>query len=72
MLENGFDQMLPPETITYNERGFQSTIDLVFGSQQIRENMIKCDISQEYDHNSDYMPISSEWNLQLKEKIEIP
>lgn len=64
--------MLPPGTITYIERGFQSTIDLVFGSRQTRENIIKCDKSQEHDHDSDHMPISSEWNLQLKEKIEIP
>ncbi len=71
MLENGLDQILSPGTITYNERGFKSTIDLVFGSRQIRENMIKCDISQEHDHDSDHMPIFSEWNLQVKEEIEI-
>lgn len=63
MLENGLDQLLSPRTITYNERGFKGTMDLVFGSQQIWKNMIRCDISQEHDHDSDHMPILSEWNL---------
>lgn len=39
MLKNGLDQLLSPGTITYNERGFKGTMDLVFRSRQIRKKI---------------------------------
>ena len=62
--------MLPPGTTTYSERGAKNTIDLVFGSDWLRENMASCDISQDHDHDSYHMPILLEWNLQIREKSE--
>lgn len=70
MLEKILEQVLPPETVIYSERGGKNTIDLVFGSEGLRENMVFCDISQDYDYDSDHMPILSEWKLQVQEKSE--
>lgn len=60
MLEKGLEQILPSGIVTYSERGAKTTIDLVFGSEWLRENMVSCDISQDHDHGSNHIPILSE------------
>lgn len=60
MLEKGLEQILPSGIVTYSERGGKTTIDLVFGSEWLREKMVSCDISQDHDHGSDHIPILSE------------
>lgn len=57
MLEKRLEQILLKETITYSERKAKSTIDLIFESKWLWENMVFCDISQDHDHDLDHMPI---------------
>lgn len=35
-----------------------------------QENMVSCNTNYDYDHDSDHIPIFSEWNLQVQEKAE--
>ena len=60
MLEKRLEQVLALGTVTYSKRGAKNTIDLVFGSEWLRENMVFCNVSQDHDHDSDHMLILSE------------
>ncbi len=58
------DQVLPRGMTTYEERGYKSTIDLVFATKLLVDSLISCNTSDEHDHDSDHLPILSSWNLR--------
>lgn len=50
-------QLLPLETITYSKGFGKLTIDLFFATSLIAENFLTCKIVDDFNHNSDHMPI---------------
>lgn len=50
------NQVLWFRNFMYNKRKSKNTIDIIFKSCQIRENIIKCNISQKQKHNLDHIP----------------
>ena len=57
------DQVLPRGITTYKKGEYKSTIDLVFATKLLVDNLISCSTLNEHDHDSDYLPIFSSWNL---------
>ena len=55
-------QLLTPETITYSERGANSTIGLVFATPLLTESLIKCRTKPDI-YSSDHFPIETVFNL---------
>ena len=68
--EHGLQLLLKKGTITYEEAGHQSTIDLVFASSFISESLISCKVAKEIDYGSDHYPIITRFNLQTIQKEE--
>lgn len=64
MHEKNMEQALPRSTTTYKECVHKSTIGLVFATKLLVDNLISCQTSDKYDHDSNYLPILSSWNLQ--------
>ncbi|KAL5371116.1 hypothetical protein PMIN02_013118 [Paraphaeosphaeria minitans] len=50
---------LAPGTITYRERHLQSSIDLCLVTAGLVERVIKSEVDEELDHDSDHLPIST-------------
>ena len=59
MQERNMDQVLPRGITTYGERGYKSTIDLVFATKLLVDSLISCSTSDKHDHDSDHLPILS-------------
>ena len=51
------DLWLEPGTITRDEAGHQTTIDLVWGSQELAGRLIACELAPECHVDSDHIPI---------------
>lgn len=66
----GLQLLLKKGTITYEEAGHQSTINLVFASSFISESLISCKVIKEIDYGSDHYPIISRLNLQIIQREE--
>lgn len=67
----GLHLLLKTGTITYNEGGHQSTIDLIFASTAISECLIICKIPNDSEYGSDHRPILSVFNLEtINQTIE--
>lgn len=49
----GLDNWLIPGTVTRNQAGSQSTIDLVLASYSLREQMIACEVDNSVHADSD-------------------
>ncbi len=62
--EFGLQLLLKKGTITYEEAGHQSTIDLVFATSFIAESFIFCKVSKDNEYGSNYYPIITRFNLQ--------
>lgn len=62
--------LLKKGTITYEEAGHQSTIDLVFASSFISESLISCKVAKEIDYGSDHYPIITRLNLRIIQREE--
>ena len=62
------EQMVPTGTATYKESTGKSTIDLIFATDLLSESLISCGIAEEFDHDSDHLPILSQWTLQTVDK----
>lgn len=57
MLKKRLEQILSLKIITYSKDEAKSTMDLVFKDEWLWKNMVFYDISQNHNHNLDYMPI---------------
>ena len=53
----GLDSWLPPGTVTRDQAGSRSTIDLVLASYSLREQMIACEVNNSVHADSDHLPI---------------
>ena len=66
MTELELNPLLPPGTITYPHAG--TAIDLVWGNDEAKDRIIKCQIAENHDHGSDHLPIEIIMALQVKEE----
>jgi hypothetical protein len=64
MAEHGLDMFIPPGTVTYPNAG--TAIDLVWGNANAQQAVVKCQMSDKCDHNSDHLAI--ETTLDLKQR----
>ena len=51
---------LPEGSITWQNRGFQSAIDLVFLTKGAYKAMSKCGVREDLDLGSDHLPVVTE------------
>lgn len=62
---------LPAGTVTWEARGSQSTIDLVFMSEGLAERLIKCGAAPHMNQSSDHIPIVTVLTLEST-PVEVP
>lgn len=60
--------MICVKTATYKKSIRESTIDLIFATSLLLESLICCKIVENFNHDSDYQLILSEWTLQMIDK----
>lgn len=53
----GLDNWLTPGTVTRDQAGSQSTIDLVLASYSLREQMVVCEVNHNVHADSDHLPL---------------
>jgi ribonuclease HI len=70
MAELELTLLLPPGTVTYPNGG--TTIDLVWGSSEAANRIIKCRIAKEHDHGSDHLPIETTIAMRIEEPQFLP
>ncbi|KAI0991034.1 hypothetical protein K3495_g17153, partial [Podosphaera aphanis] len=56
--------VLPEGTITWSNRGSQSTLDLVFLSKELEDLVTICQPASELEASSDHIPISTQLSIQ--------
>lgn len=57
--DHGLERCLPKGTITREEGGSSSCIDLVYATPNLAARTIECRVDRELDHQSDHLPIST-------------
>ena len=68
----GLHLLLKTGTITYDEAGHQSTINLIFASTAMAERLITCKIPSDSKYGSDHHPVLSSFNLKTIEQVVEP
>ncbi len=68
--EFGLKLLLKKATISYEEAGHQSTIDLVFATSFIAESLISYKVSKDNKYGSDHYSIITRFNLQTIQREE--
>jgi hypothetical protein len=67
MRDVGAEQLLSPGTITREARRGdvteRTTIDLIFATETLTNNLTKCDVNKEIEQSSDHLPIATWFNL---------
>ncbi|KAG6979043.1 RNA-directed DNA polymerase from mobile element jockey [Fusarium oxysporum f. sp. conglutinans] len=63
---------LAPGTITYEERGGRTTIDLCLTTAGLMDRLIQCEIETDMDHDSDHLPITTSLDLNTIKMIAKP
>jgi hypothetical protein len=66
MEEYQLGSLLPPETVTYDDKNTQSCIDLCYGTQELVDRVVKCGVDYEMDHNSDHLPITYTFIIRMR------
>ena len=56
--------VLPEGTITWSNRGSQSTLDLIFLSKELEDLVTNCQPASELEASSDHIPISTQLTIQ--------
>jgi hypothetical protein len=67
METGGLDNWLTPGTVTRDQAGHQSTIDLVLASYSLREQMVVCEVDHGAHADSDHLPIRTLLEINLPE-----
>lgn len=57
--EYQMELLLPPGSVTFDERGGQTTIDLAFGTPWVQQRKIFCGVREDLDHQSDHFPVAT-------------
>ncbi|OGE48027.1 hypothetical protein PENARI_c033G04144 [Penicillium arizonense] len=66
------DLWLAPGTITRDEAGHKTTIDLVFGSHDLSERFLTSEIAHECHSHSDHLPIRTILDIQTSAPARAP
>jgi len=70
MAELEVDLLIPAGTITYPNAG--TAIDLVWGNNEAKNRIIKCQIAEKNDHASDHLPIETIIATQIEQSQLLP
>jgi len=74
-IDHGLEQLLPRGTTTFerqNEEGLQqTTIDLVWASNEVSERLVRCGARRDWLNAADLIPILSEFDLAVAKTPEI-
>ena len=70
MMELELDLLIPAGTATYPNAG--TAIDLVWGNNEAKKRIIKCQIAAENDHTSDHLPIETIIATQTETPQHLP
>lgn len=62
--EENMELILPEGTVTWKNKGNQSTIDLVFLSKELEDTVIGYHIAEELEASSDHLPVFTELRIQ--------
>lgn len=63
--------LLPRGTITYTTKSASSTIDLILGTEKLKEGLISCEVS-ESNHGSDHEAIDTKFEIEFRETVSQP
>lgn len=66
----GLDNWLAPGSVTRDQAGSQSTIDLVLASYSLREQMIACEVDYSVHADSDHRPILTLLEINVPEAAD--
>ncbi|OOQ86154.1 putative reverse transcriptase [Penicillium brasilianum] len=66
----GLDSWLAPGTITRDQAGSRSTIDLVLASYSLREQMLACEVDQSVHADSDHLPVLTLLEINVPEAAD--
>jgi hypothetical protein len=66
----GLDNWLTPGTITRDQAGSQSTIDLVLASYALREQIVVCEVDHSVHADSDHLPILTLLEINVPEAVD--
>jgi hypothetical protein len=64
----GLSLLLPQGTPTYHERG-NTTIDLVFATQGLEQQVLSCNVVQAMAHGSDHLPIKTVFACDTQHQV---
>jgi hypothetical protein len=64
MSEFGLSSPLPRGTKTWQDKNYETTIDLVLASEELGENVIRCG-THETDHGSDHRTIDTIFDIAV-------
>lgn len=70
MTEMELNLLIPAGTITYPNAG--TAIDLVWGNDEAKRRIIKCQVAAENDHTSDHLPIETIIATQIEPPHRLP
>ncbi|KEY73405.1 hypothetical protein S7711_10320, partial [Stachybotrys chartarum IBT 7711] len=59
MDKHGLISLLQPGTITYEENGARTTIDLSLATANLADRLIRCEVESSMSHDSDHLPIAT-------------
>ena len=66
--DRGMELISPHNKPTWNARGHESVIDLVFATLGVKEAVNNCGTHQEFRYGSDHIPIYTELDLSVEER----
>ncbi|OOQ82702.1 putative reverse transcriptase [Penicillium brasilianum] len=66
----GLDSWLAPGTVTRDQAGSQSTIDLVLASYALREQILVCEVDRDVHADSDHLPILTLLEINVPEAAD--
>jgi endonuclease/exonuclease/phosphatase family metal-dependent hydrolase len=66
----GLDNWLAPGSVTRDQAGSQSTIDLVLASYSLREQMVVCEVDDSVHADSDHLPILTLLEVDTPEAVD--
>ncbi|KAI0990829.1 hypothetical protein K3495_g17358 [Podosphaera aphanis] len=68
--ERNMELILPKGTITWKNRGSQSTLDLVFLSKELENTVLECSPADELEASSDHIPLCTKLRIEPARQTE--
>src|SRR5436190_4314811 len=61
--------LTPPGTITWEDRGQSSTVDLIFSTAGLEQRVVSCCVDSSLENGSDHHPISTQFSLDRQPQV---